>query len=59
MSYFCSIIRSTRVNLIKHILQYVAETLKLSSIDEWEADIPNNVISYTDSDFIECKLNQK
>lgn len=47
------------MELVKHVLQYISGTLNLSLKFDREADMPDNVIRYTDSDFARLKTNQK
>ncbi len=59
LSRFCSNPGPTQVELVKHVLRYVSGTLELSLKFDREADTPDNVIGYTDSDFAGSKPDQK
>ncbi len=55
----CSNSGPTHVQLVKLVLQYVSGTLELGLKSEREADIPDDVIGYTDSDFAGSKPDRK
>ncbi len=52
---FCSNPGPTHVELVKLVLRYVSETLELGLKFDGEADTPDDVIGYTDSDFAGSK----
>ena len=54
-SRFCSNPGPIHVKFVKHVLRYVSGTLCLGLIFDGEADTPDNMIGYTDSDFAESK----
>ncbi len=45
------------VELVKHFLRYVSGTLELGLTFEKEADIQNDMIGYTDSNFARSKTD--
>ena len=47
------------MKLVKHILQYISETLDLNLIFDKEANTSDDVVRYIDSDFPRSKINQK
>ena len=59
LSHFCSNPGPIHVEFVEHVLRYVSETLELGLTFDGEADIPNDVIGYTDSHFAGLKTNQK
>ena len=59
LSQFCSKPGPVHIELVKHVLRYVSATLDLGLTFDGEADTPDNVIGYTDSDFAESKLDRK
>ena len=59
LSRFCSNPRLIHVELVKRVLRYVSGTLHLGLTYDREADTPDDVIGYTDSDFAGSKPDQK
>ena len=59
LSRFCSNPGPEHVDLVKHVLRYVSGTLDLGLTFDGEADIPNDMIRYTDSNFAGSKTDQK
>lgn len=59
LSSFCKNSGPIHVELIKHVLQYVSWTLDLGLTFDGEANTPNDVVRYTDSDFVESKIDWK
>ena len=51
LSRFCSNPGPAHVELVKHVLRYVSGTLELGLKFNVEADTPDDVVGYTDSDF--------
>lgn len=49
----------THIELVKHILQYVSDTLELGLRFNEEANILDDVIGYIDSDFARSKIDQE
>ncbi len=58
-SRFCSNPGPVHVELVKHVLRYVSGTLELGLTFDGEADTPDDVIRYTDSDFAGSKTDRK
>ncbi len=59
LSRFCSNPGPTHVELVKHVLRYVSGTLELGLKFDREANRPDDVIGYTDSDFAGSKPDRK
>ncbi len=57
LSRFCSNSGLTHVELAQHVLQYVSWILELGLIFDKEANTPDDVIGYTDSDFAGSKAD--
>lgn len=54
-SWFCGNRRPVHVELVKYILRYLSETLELGLTFDGEVDISDNVIGYTNSNFVKSK----
>ncbi len=59
LSCFCSNPGPMHVELVKYVLQYVSGTLELGLVLNGEVDIHDEVIGYTDSDFVGSKIDRK
>ncbi len=59
LSQFCRKPGLTYIELVKHILQYVSETLELGFKFDGGADMSDDSIGYTDSDFARSKPDRK
>ncbi len=59
LSRFCSNSGPVHVELIKYVLQYTSVTLELELIYDGKTDIPDNIIGYTNSNFVESKIDWK
>lgn len=57
LSYFCKNPKPVHIKLVKYILQYVSGALDLSLVFDGEADMPDNVVRYTDSNFAKSKTD--
>lgn len=58
LSWFCDNPGPTYIELVKHILWYVFRILDLGLKCDREADTPDDVVGYTNSDFAGFKTNQ-
>lgn len=59
LSCFCKNLEPAHFKSVKYVLQYVSGTLDLGLKFDGEADIPDNVVGYTDCNFAGSKLDQK
>lgn len=59
LSRFLSNHRPVHVELTKYVLRYISGTLELGQTFDGEADTPDDVIGYTDSDFAGSKPDRK
>ena len=59
LSRFCNNPGPVHVELVKHVLRYVSGTLDLGLKFDGEADTPDDVVGYTDSDFAGSKSDRK
>lgn len=59
LSGFCKNPALIHKKLLKYVLQYISQTLDLCLKFDKETDTSNDVIGYTDSDFLVLKTNQK
>lgn len=59
LSCFCSNPGPAHIEFVEHVLQYVSRRLELGLIFNGEADIPDDVVGYTDSNFAKFKPDQK
>ncbi len=59
LTRICSDPGPTHVELVKPVLQYASGTLELGLKFDGEADTPDDVIGYTDSDFAGSKPDRK
>lgn len=57
LNRFCSNSRSIYIKLVKHVLHYVSRILHLGLTFDRKADTSDDMIKYTNSDFIGLKLN--
>lgn len=59
LSCFGSHPKPRHIELVKYVLRYVSETLDLGLTFDGKANIPDDMIGYTDSDFAGSKTNRK
>ena len=59
LSQFSSNSGPVHVRLVKHMLQYISGTIGLGLTFDDGAAIPDDVVSYTDSNFARSKPDQK
>ncbi len=59
ISRFCSNSGPTPIELVKHVLRYVSGTKEFRLKFDREADKPDDIIGYTESDFAGSKPDRK
>ena len=59
LSWFCNNLGLAHIELVKHILQYVSETLDLGLKCDREIDIPDGIVEYIDFNFAGSKKDKK